>query len=426
MMFWSLPARPHRPARGIWLRLGLPSSPGRKALAVATVSGLLSAVALPLKAQSTRHYELDLASPVVKQTVDPGSLSITLVNRIPKERYEVTIERRAFAIAALVLPTSGAQGLAGTTCSDSRGELVDRLDTVSTEARVAAIVRNARSDEAWAECSSTLGPVIEEYTTQSLREQTLRSGEELVVTVTRPAAKATATWEFVLTTGARGEWRTLYGVTFLPDRGRNYFADPVAGASGKYVITQEHDQGGLKYLPSVLFAWMPASQRYGNFAYGLTAGLGADFTDLALLTGLAATYNENVTFTGGVAVHHVARLNGRYEEGDEITENLTPEQLRTNRFLPNVYIGVAFRFGSSPFDVLGKKKEEAGSHPNLNDPDNAAKKSTPTAGTGGNHGSDAASGTTTPAAGGAGSGHPANGAHPTSTSGGTPPAAPVP
>lgn len=183
----------------------------------------------------------------------------------------------------------------------------------------------------------------------------LERGEELVVEVTQVKENGCEKkeWKFVITTGDRGEWRTTYGFTFVPERDREYFSRQLEDDPEKFEIVREQDRGDFDFLPSVLFTWLPASGRLEDWDFGLTAGLGANTESIAVLLGVSGMYNENLTLTAGLAMHEQSRLEGNFNEGQIIAENLDGNALTEDVYEPTFYFGISLRLDANPF---AKKK----------------------------------------------------------------------
>lgn len=191
---------------------------------------------------------------------------------------------------------------------------------------------------------------------------------ELVITIVETTKDGkTQAWQRTYTTGKCGEWRTSYGFTFVPDRDERYFSKEVTPSSGgsagtatpatEFSIVRENDRRDLKFLPSIFFTWNAPEKNHG-WAFGL----GHDLENVALFAGYGVTKKENITATFGVAIHEATELAGRYSEGDKLKESLDSAQLVEESFVPNLYFGVTFRFGSNIFEqraAAQKKVAEA-------------------------------------------------------------------
>lgn len=261
---------------------------------------------------------LDLNVSIVNQTVEPGKHEVFIDNLTGTCKYEIEVLENFRPIGELSLPE-------GFEISETRLDL-------------------------------------------SLGSFTLQRGEELVVEVTRlkESGCEKKEWKFVITTGDRGEWRTTYGFTFVPDRDREYFSRQLEDDPQKFRITEKERQDSGDFLPAVMFTWLSAKHRGRDWSYGPTGGIGADSNNISVLAGYSWTYNENLTFTAGIAIHEESRLEGSFSEGDLINQNLDSGTLNEQVYKPVPYIGVSFRFDANPFPKKGKSKGEVKGDGNRN------------------------------------------------------------
>ncbi|HEV8331584.1 MAG TPA: hypothetical protein VGQ22_09215 [Steroidobacteraceae bacterium] len=308
---------------------------------------VLSLCVTPLwaAAQPSRVVRLDLASPIAEQPVDAGvSLDLQLVHRIPGSAYRVTIQRRTEALPPLQAPT-GTRGAVD--CSNLSEAFRTEANAAASEADIAALIERSRRDAQSCNANerAALDAAMADATTRGLGSYTLQRGERLIVKVERDDQK----WEFTLATGARGEWRTFYGFTFLPDDDDEFFSKQDANDPSQFVITPEADREDLDFAPSILFVWTPARSSARDWSHGIAAGLGFDLDNPIVFAGYALTYNENVALTAGVALHKRDRLAGRYQPGEIVGSDLDSEQLAEATYGVSAFVGIAFRFGSNPF-----------------------------------------------------------------------------
>jgi hypothetical protein len=295
-------------------------------------------------AQAGRVVQLDLAAPIAEQPVDAGvPVELRVVNLIPGRGYRFSIARRSETIPPLTLPTTRS----AVDCSNLGDAFIAEAGAAASEVDVPAIIESSRSGAAG--CSAdelaALNKAIADNTTHGLDTYTLSKGERLIVKVERNGR----TVEFTLATGARGEWRTFYGFTFLPDDDDEFFTKQNPDDATQFVITPEADREDLDFAPSILFVWTPARWVARDWSHGITAGLGFDLDNPIVFAGYALTYNENIAFTAGVALHKRNRLAGRYEPGEIVGSDLDSEQLSEATYGPSAYIGIAFRFDGNPF-----------------------------------------------------------------------------
>jgi hypothetical protein len=324
---------------------------------------------------------IDLATMAVDQTSTrpggPGTYRFVLVNVVPKFKpYHVDISRDFVLLEPLTFPGGTQQKAASESsfktrnlkmvgCKATIDPISDDLLKETTETGVKLIVDKARRDNKGKTCETEVDELIADLTEQSVDAGGLfpvGSAETLTVTIARKGA----TWTYLLQAKPRGEWRTNYGFFFVPDRDERFFtkqtdikADPDAKptpifASTKFTIEEQPDRETFDFVPTVLFTFLPYSQIGKNFAHGLSAGLGYDLEKPVVVAGYSGTYNENVVFTAGVAFHRQSRLLGRYNVGDKVTEVLDSSQLVEDTYGPNIYVGVAFRFGE---DIHARRRE---------------------------------------------------------------------
>jgi hypothetical protein len=324
--------------------------------------------------------ELDLAlnppGGVVTRPVRPGSYSFVLKNTVHGTTYLTSVERELVPIAALVSPFAAPTPPKGTTesvrspCEELISGFESTVKAEKSEGGVKGVVDKTLKDPRLKECKPEerirLDDLIEELTTRKVDDTyDLLQGELLRVVVEGDDAK---TWTFVYTTGERGHWDTIYGFTFVPDRDERHHTQAVAGST-EFEIVEDHGREDLDFVPSFMFRWTRSlrpgadkperSERLVDWSSGFLAGLGFDSNHPVVFAGWGWTYAENVTLALGLAIHERQRLDGKYDEGDRVKENLTADQLSKPTFAPNVFAGVAFRFGSNVHAERAKALKDA-------------------------------------------------------------------
>ncbi|MDX1998304.1 MAG: hypothetical protein SF066_11345 [Thermoanaerobaculia bacterium] len=292
--------------------------------------------------------DLDLAktAPGSARTfrVEPGTpIDLTVVNRLPGKVYTIAAQVDFIPIAAFTL--DGFRGVQGGTTGQRAFSFTDSKGIDCSDAEEAIL--NATEEPeilkvfaAHPSCKVQLQPDLSE----SLGSYELAAGEVLTVEIERDGN----TWKWTFSTGARGEWRTTYGFTFVPNEDRKYVTRPEKiNNVDKFRIFEQKDREELDFVPSVLFNWLPAKQRGQDWVDGFTAGLGWDLEKPVVFAGWSWMYNENLNVTVGAAIHQQTRLLGKYDvkgEGSVVGEALESAQLVETTYGPNFYVGVGFRF----------------------------------------------------------------------------------
>jgi hypothetical protein len=303
---------------------------------------------------------LDLSSPSgtkVSLTAPPGEvISFVVVNKHPMKAYSITVEERVIPVPVLPTP-EGLQGLmTDEVCGPILAE-AESLEHATDEAQVGEIVRRVRLALAPGICTdSAFLSKINEWLASTIHvvpEQfVVRAGAELVLTVTRDEK----IWTLAVSGGERGLWLTTYGVSIVPSRDEPFFAR--ASGENTFTVTAEEEIKDVRMIPSVFFSWLPRRRMLGDFSVGPTAGLGLSKGTAAVFGGVGVTYNWNLGFIAGAAVSPHRRLRGRYKAGDELTENLSDEQLNRTVFKPTWLVAMTFRFAGNPFGAGGDEGSE--------------------------------------------------------------------
>lgn len=321
------------------------------AISAALVPAMLLAQEPPPK---VHEIDLGLQPPgsTASRPVRAGEHAFRLTNTLFEKNYIVTVVREEVPIPALVSPFAGSRGGPPMACK-ARADFENNIKGATSEAalREARALFWATADLAG--CDRNELEREERGLTSRLVDDSyeILAGEQLEVIVERQD-DSSQRWTTVFTTGPAGEWRTLYGFTFVPDRDDRYSAK-ATDTAGVFTVARDKDRRDGTFLPSILFQWARGGRR-ANWQNGLVAGLGFEETHPAILAGWGWTYRENITLTLGVAIHEQKRLAGKYHEDDPLAENLAADQLVETTFAPNAYVGVAFRFSTNIHEERAK------------------------------------------------------------------------
>jgi hypothetical protein len=296
-------------------------------------------------------------------TVSPGRDRVVIVkNRIPGKAYTVTVRERPIPIPALSLTPFKADKDRDTDCDALDGAL-KKLNGATEEASVPDLVDQVAKMKAKIKpdaCSELVADAERQIkaTRSELDERfSIVAGIELVVTVERDQNGKSLKWEKVFSGGPRGEWLISYGFTFLPDDDERWFSKATDNPK-EFAITEKAERQKFDFAPSVFFTWLPTSQANRNFNYGPTAGLGFDLSTPVVFLGGSVGWNQNIAFVGGLVAHQVERLSGEYNPNQIIGENLSSDKLVERTYAATYFLGLSFRFGSSPFKSTEPKAKK--------------------------------------------------------------------
>jgi hypothetical protein len=209
--------------------------------------------------------------------------------------------------------------------------------------------------------------IIRDFGAPYLAEQSiqLKTGQEYVVTITgepkancgegkeagKPDAKRV--WTVVYSTGERGTWDTLYGFSFAPNKDEAFFSKSLDTTPATYAVTRKDTHSGFAFVPALFFTWYPKWGDGQNCTFGPTAGIGFDLKSPNAFFGMQWTFNRNFALVAGGVVRPEKRLNGKYQVGDTVKDNLSEEQLSETTFSTRFFFSLAFRFSKKP-DGFGK------------------------------------------------------------------------
>ena len=321
---------------------------------------------------SASDYPLDLATHPggeVTVTISPGRYRVVVVHRIPGREYSVSLVRETRPVPPLSLPSDVVASVSG---GDPCAELKKAYDAIGKPADEVQVAQAAVTIRALLDKFSACVGETRQQISDALKvydnrwhsdEYDVAVGQQLRITVQRlsKGGAPEKTWTTILTTGDRGEWLTTYGMSFVMLRDELFFTK-TGDTEGEFVITKQREDAvsRIKYLPSVLFSWMPASRRNKAVAVSPTAGFGVSNDNFGVLGGVTVTYNTNLGFTAGVAITRQRVLLGTYAENQVIKENLTEDALHDDVLKAAAFASITFRFGTNPFKKAGGEKESEG------------------------------------------------------------------
>lgn len=298
-------------------------------------------VAIDLATQregTTAVHTLDIHGPTV--------IAVSLIHCSPSTAYDVAMQVDNLELPTITLGSAPATGASG-------GLAALRLDGTSADTPRAGSIFGARGGTTTS-TSTTAMPLRSEMTPSTIdlgvaNAPILRPGQRLTVVVRSVVGGTEHTWTANFTTPARGAWRMSFGLAFpvMLMQDEEYTARRDTGRS--YVIRRGNARTPLRLIPTLLFHWLPRDDELEVWSFGVVGGLGLDLKSPAALLGGSITFNQNITVAIGAVVHTIARLDGRYAEGDRVFEDLNAAQLRREVYGANPFFALSFRFAENPF-----------------------------------------------------------------------------
>ena len=125
----------------------------------------------------------------------------------------------------------------------------------------------------------------------------------------------------------------------------------------EFIITKENDRKKLEFVPSIFFTYMPQNHLSRDVSVGLSAGLGFDLDAPTVFLGASFFFNHNIGVVIGITAHKQRFLNGEYEAGQIVMENLNDDQLHEELYTVNPFVSITFRFGKNIFNKEGDSNE---------------------------------------------------------------------
>ena len=338
---------------------------------------LLASILLSLNyvgARAQEIFSIDLAKGQnieTRQTVTAGvPLQIIIKNKLLNQEYSISVQKKFQLLEELSLNAS--EGTINSLRLNEKCLITKKanaLNKLDKEKMISKGVNNlkellllyeqkeATKEENKRDTICTKSDIanalfVIEKTRKRLLPQTLKKGEYIEVTISRKVEgddDKEITWTSIYTTEKKGKWLTTYGFSFVPElisKSESFFSKQ---ADTVFTITELNKRSRLNFVPSVFFTWFPYKDIEKDFSFSWTCGLGFDLEAPTAFLGGNLLYNQNIGISFGLAAHQQDFLNGRYEEGEIITENLGEEQLNEKLYSINPYISVIFRLGSSPF-----------------------------------------------------------------------------
>jgi len=327
------------------------------------------------QAYSIKEVVLGSSGSPITQTIEPGDYKFRIRNQIPGKQYvfETTTKDQPIILPPplslpVPVPVSPSPAAAVNLCKQAIDKATAAANSAASEVAVADALKKAPLDFADAGCTEAEGrsalQALESATSRVLDGTfTVKRGQTFEIKVSRSEKEGVlivGNYEFATVNEVLGAWVPFYGFNFIDSGDERYFASSNATTPPSFTITKLQDRADYAFAPSVYFMWMREENLGGfqnAFAWrksdlfgGIAAGLGFDFDNPTVFLGYGIGWGHNVMINAGVDHYKEKRLHGKYSQGQVIAEELTDAQLTEETYKPRAYVGLAFRFGSNPFE----------------------------------------------------------------------------
>jgi hypothetical protein len=309
---------------------------------------------------------------VTTESVPAGTYSVRIDNRVPRLPYSVNVIVRSVAYPPISISGTRASSLAACSAitqadADLSATYQRSGDETEIRTQVEAALRVLNSTPGCTAEADSLSRRIDESRISWSKDIALEAGQELVITVVRPAQppEPEKTWQKTFTTGPRGEWRTSYGFATIFTRlgpGSGVFSKRtsvfIQTAGDANTIAERNDRGAADLVPAVLFHFMPSGRTSASLVRGASAGVSFDGTNPMIMGGLGWTYEQNVNLSFGLMARREPILLAKYELGQKVAADLTEGQLTEMKLRIRPYVVLTFRLSASPFGSGEQPKEK--------------------------------------------------------------------
>lgn len=144
-------------------------------------------------------------------------------------------------------------------------------------------------------------------------------------------------------------WTTTFGANAVIFNNRTKYIS--SEKDGINTVTEVNDNKKLDFLPAIMFTFINNQKDY---PIGYTGGIGTNFEEITIFSGLSLGIGQNIILTGGFGVSKQMTPNNDYSPGQIIDSSIPNDSLNQSQYRINPFIGLSFRLDKNPF---GKKTE---------------------------------------------------------------------
>lgn len=151
---------------------------------------------------------------------------------------------------------------------------------------------------------------------------------------------------YIFRTVSKWSWTTTFGANGVFLTNTNSYKT-IKGADDKYTVIEYKGEKRIEYIPSLMFTYLNKSK---DFSFGFTGGIGFDLDQVSVFSGVSLGIGQNIIFTAGVAFNQQAKLDSSFSVGQEVDTALTTENLTSQQYRFNPFVGISFRLDKNPFN----------------------------------------------------------------------------
>jgi hypothetical protein len=320
-----------------------------------------------------KYQEVDLSKSTSEQNTPTISLNhkgIKLINKLPKGTYKVKIEveEEKDGIASAAYAAEEVKP-----CYDKNPKFktaYDNLLQADDESKISNLKKalNDGLKTATPDCTANLKidatKLIGETEETSDFSFDLKKNQNITIIISRidDDGKETKNWTVTMQTPRTVNYISHFGFSYVPNGNRNsdkYFSKQTG--TNAYTITQMNNNGQdfwkdlsltANYIIPICNISKNEVVKFGwNGGFGLNGN--ANFT---VFTGPTLLFDDFISLNLNLGLYNQYKLRGEYQSGQQITENLSIDQLNEQGLRPAFIISLGFRLSKEQLQAAIEKK----------------------------------------------------------------------
>lgn len=293
--------------------------------------------------------------------VNEGPVTLRVINKLSAEKYfleEIRIENTAVDSLVPIGKVAGPfgddekiqpKGIKSQEVCASLKKIVGQIKGAESEQDLSKYRNNWNTKKLELKKDTGCNDVVAEGDAQLSKSEkeygpySLKKGQRLVLTIKRKSEDSKeVTWTFIASTQPRGQWVGSWGIAFVPNKDRDYYAKP--NGAGAYTVIEKQDNDSVNLIPAVFYTWLSKVEEADTWVCSPVGGLGLDKSNLTLFLGGNVTYNRNLSVSLGAVVHQQHRLKGEFTPGQTINDASTSSALTELVYKVNWFVSMGLRF----------------------------------------------------------------------------------